>query len=111
MPKKAAYSLVEEINTEEEWLSLTTKEVRVVLFCMHIISKKKFCTKPNFILGQKLVKTTHGALKIRIKSAIWACYYRTLITTFLKGYKQRWFLALFAIRSILANISEILLNQ
>ena len=30
MPKKAAYSLVEEINTEEEWLSLTTKEVRVV---------------------------------------------------------------------------------
>ena len=52
MPKKAAYSLVEEINTEEEWLSLTTKEVRVVLFCMHIISKKKFCTKPNFILGK-----------------------------------------------------------
>ena len=78
---------------------------------MHIISKKKFCTKPNFILGQNLVKTTHGALKIRIKSAILACYYRTLITTFLKGYKQKRFLTLLAIRSILANISEIFLNE
>ena len=72
MPKKAVYSLVEEINTEEEWLSLASKEVSCNFVC--IISKKKFCTKPNFILGQNLVKTTHRALNIRIKSAIWACY-------------------------------------
>ena len=46
MPKKAVYSLVEEINTEEEWLSLASKEVSCNFVC--IISKKKFCTKPNF---------------------------------------------------------------